>query len=219
MSQNNGKKRGEPCIVRKSNIPGAGRGVFAKRLIRKGDVVGFYDGIIYNKQQTLFERAKGSDKTYWIVWGDDDECALVGFEEVKNAGGYCQLLNDASNSWTVRPLNKYNVEPIDHKKYMELNGKEKKVGDNPEVLYFQATKRIKKGEELYFNYGKGYWWFKTPRIREKSRRFYNRCYLATYNTHCPGFNPERDWMEEDERDEYLKEAERLGFLMPCSWSG
>ena len=208
-----GKKSGEPCIVRKSNIPGAGRGVFAKRLIRKGDVVGFYDGIIYNKQKTLFEYAKGSDKTYWIVWGDNNECALVGFEEVKNAGGYCQLLNDASNSWTVRPLNKYNVEPIFQiKKYMELNGKEKKVGDNPEVLYFQATKRIKKGEELYFNYGKGYWFAQTPRMREKSRRFHNRRYLATYNTHCPGFNPERDWMEEDERDAYLKELERMGFL-------
>ena len=63
-----GKKSGEPCIVRKSNIPGAGRGVFAKRLIRKGDVVGFYDGIIYNKQQTLFEKAKGSDKTFWMCF-------------------------------------------------------------------------------------------------------------------------------------------------------
>ena len=188
MSRNNpkrkkGKKSGEPCIVRKSNIPGAGRGVFAKRLIRKGDVVGFYDGIIYNKQQTLFEKAKGSDKTYWIdasQWYGSG-CALVGFEEVKNAGGYCQLLNDASNNWTVRPLNKYNVEPIDHKKYMELNGKEKKVGDNPEVLYFQATKRIKKGEELYFNYGKAYWWAQTPRIREKSRRFNNRHFKSCIN--------------------------------------
>ena len=141
-------------------------------------------------------------------------CALVGFEEVKNAGGYCQLLNDASNNWSVRPLNKYNVEPIHQiKKYIELNGREKKVGDNPKVLYFQATKRIKKGEELYFNYGKGYWWFSTPRNRDKIRRLYNRSYLATYNTHCPGFNRERDWMEVDERDEYLKEAERLGFLM------
>ena len=215
-----GKKSGEPCIVRKSNIPGAGRGVFAKRLIRKGDVVGFYDGIIYNKQQTLFEKAKGSDKTFWIdashITRYGSGCALVGFEEVKNAGGYCQLLNDASNNWSVRPLNKYNVEPIDHKKYMELNGKEKKVGDNPEVLYFQATKRIKKGEELYFNYGKAYWWAKTPRIREKSRRFYNRKFVATYDTTCPGFNRERDWMEADERDEYLKEAERLGFLIPVT---
>ena len=223
MSRNNpkrkkGKKSGEPCIVRKSNIPGAGRGVFAKRLIRKGDVVGFYDGIIYNKQQTLFEKAKGSDKTYWIdashITRYGSECALVGFEEVKNAGGYCQLINDASNNLTVRPLNKYNVEPIYQiKKYMELNGKEKKVGDNPEVLYFQATKRIKKGEELYFNYGKGYWFAQQPRMREKSRRFHNRRYLTTYNTHCPGFNPERDWMEEDERDAYLKELERMGFLM------
>ena len=220
MSQNNpkrkkGKKSGEPCIVRKSNIPGAGRGVFAKRLIRKGDVVGFYDGIVYNKIQSLLEYCKDYDGTYWINIGEkgDEYPNLVGFEEVKNAGGYCQLINDASNNWTVRPLNKYNVEPIDQiKKYMELNGKEKKVGDNPEVLYFQATKRIKKGEELYFNYGKGYWWAQTPRMREKSRRFHNRRYLATYNTHCPGFNPERDWMEEDERDAYLKELERMGFL-------
>ena len=69
MSQNNpkrkkGKKSGEPCIVRKSNIPGAGRGVFAKRLIRKGDVVGFYDGIVYNKIQTLLEYCKDYEKTY-----------------------------------------------------------------------------------------------------------------------------------------------------------
>ena len=219
MSRNNpkrkkGKKSGEPCIVRKSNIPGAGRGVFAKRLIRKGDVVGFYDGIVYNKKQSLLEYCKDYDGTYWINLPNlGDECHLAGFEEVKNAGGYCQLINDASNNLTVRPLNKYNVNPIDHKKYMELNGKEKKVGDNPEVLYFQATKRIKKGEELYFNYGKGYWFAQQPRMREKSRRFHNRRYLATYNTHCPGFNPERDWMEEDERDAYLKELERMGFLM------
>ena len=78
------------------------------------------------------------------------------------------------------PLNKYNVEPISQiKKYMELNGKEKKVGDNPEVLYFQATKRIKKGEELYFNYGKAYWWSKTPRNRDKIRRLYIRKFVAT----------------------------------------
>ena len=65
MSRNNpkrkkGKKSGEPCIVRKSNIPGAGRGVFAKRLIRKGDVVGFYDGIIYNKQNQRLPNSKVS---------------------------------------------------------------------------------------------------------------------------------------------------------------
>ena len=115
-----------PIERRQSLIEGAGLGIFATRLIKKGEIIGYYDGILTNLQEedmvggmiiNIEEWFVGKyieSNTQRLVYEGCDEdwisgipkytqmCggyALCGFASHHNPRGFGQLINDCSTTY------------------------------------------------------------------------------------------------------------------------
>ena len=122
-----------------------GMGVFATKNIQKNQVCCFYDGffdtgpmcgVVITGQHGYGQSAPFNGNPNYL---------LAGFPTQLRPGGCAQMCNDASTTYTNR-----------NRKYLEhINVKE--TIDEDGCVLFVATKRIKKGTELLYSYGPGYW--------------------------------------------------------------
>lgn len=162
-----GDKKKDPgdLVLKNSKIEGAGKGLFAGKDYKKGEILGEYFGTRLINGEGKVPREKDAyiyttDKNTIIV--PDDGCLL-------------QYVNDAIDlkatveqvfSWFTkrkrRPTNKQlreavdiemDVEPFvtDGAKY-NVDWKEKK-----DRVYLVTTQSVEKGEEFFIYYGKFYW--------------------------------------------------------------
>lgn len=111
-----------------------GYGVFAKRSIKKGEFLGEYTGVI----RTL-AKAKKEDPgmVYSFDYGFNTIYAEYGLE-AKSQGNFARFINHA-------PEKKANLQS-----YLHFNSK------GPHIMLV-ATKAIKAGSQITFDYGNGYW--------------------------------------------------------------
>jgi len=114
-------------IVRKSTIPKAGKGLFAKTKIRRGEHIGFYEGKVLTDKEVEFEEYGDS---LYLLWICKDHWV---FGEGKY-GNYTQYINHSR---------KPNVELVTSTRW--------------KTARFRALSNIKEGEELFFDYGDYYW--------------------------------------------------------------
>ena len=142
--------RGFPVEVKEAG--GKGRGAFATRDVRRGQVCCWYDGIIADSCY----KATLATGDFGYCLATENETYIAGFRAQLREGGCAQLCNDASTTYTDQSDLKY-LKHINVKIEAYANG---------DGIAFIATKPIKKGEELLFSYGPGYW--KTKREREGS---------------------------------------------------
>ena len=116
------------CEVRSSRIHG--RGVFARRLVRSGTKLIEYRGEMIDKEESnrrgieLFEKSKETGSASVYIFDLNEEYDLDGNKEWNKA----RLINHSCEP---------NCEMVDE------DGK----------LFLYATREIKKGEELSFDYG------------------------------------------------------------------
>lgn len=114
-------------VVRESTIPQAGKGLFSKAKIRRGQHIGFYEGKVLSDAEVEFEDYGDSLYLLWIckdhwIFGEGEH------------GNYTQFINHSS-----RP----NVELVTSTRW--------------KTARFRALRTIKPGEELFFDYGDYYW--------------------------------------------------------------
>jgi len=129
-----------------------GKGVFATKNIKRGNICCYYDGIFCKDMHhaTLISNAFG--------YGQSLKCGgtLAGFIKQFHYGGVAQLINDASTDYKsdrdLKYLKKINVTFDD-------------AGGMDKPLICVATKNIKKGEQLFYNYGCDTYW-KSRKKRE-----------------------------------------------------
>lgn len=121
--------------IKTSLIPGAGKGVFAKKDFPSGAVLGVYSGkfITNDEHWELYRK----DKWHYVMGLSD--CAL------KNTNGYTAIDGQNGNIFTR----------INHAPEKFRNTKFIKLCESPYVQ-IATTKAIKKGEELYIDYGPNY---------------------------------------------------------------
>ena len=123
--RNNNSVKGNPYIekisVRQSLIHNGGRGVFAEKDFKKGEVIEVCPLLTDYKKN--FEKSKIKDYTFKSKFKPDQEVIVFGM---------CSMYNHSD---------KFNV----------LHNQD------PENMIFTAARDIKKGEELYVNYGNDYW--------------------------------------------------------------
>jgi len=142
-------KSEEPVEIKESNIKGAGKGLFTRRDIQKGEIIGFYDGIFLSNENYnhFYEKDKILQKLdkYLIKY---NKGIVLGFPEKRRKFGYCQLCNDFNITIHDKKgdNNRYNIDML------EISKK-----NNCSLPVFYAIKDIKKGDELFFDYGREYW--------------------------------------------------------------
>jgi len=119
--------------IRKSDIPGAGNGVFAKKDIPKGTELGYYVGEIINNKE--FEKR---------------------YKEYGH-GEYVLELTDPKN-----PRKQINIDAKKHYNWISRINAPKGTGKKASLHWdihglTIASRNIKAGEELLISYGKEYW--------------------------------------------------------------
>ncbi|PJZ71346.1 SET domain-containing protein-lysine N-methyltransferase [Leptospira perolatii] len=113
--------------IRESLIPGIGMGLFAKEDVFKGDTVGFYTGRI------LDDKSANSSKyceSKYLLWICKDHWI---YGEGKEAN-YTRYINHST---------KPNIKLV--------------VSTRWKTARFEVIRRIRAGEELFFDYGDEYW--------------------------------------------------------------
>ena len=120
--------------IKKSNIPGAGKGVFATKLIPKGSVMGYYKGKLYTQEQ--YEKLNNKDYIFELKFRNQPNF-------------YIDASNSKYSNWT-RYVNgarkKSQKDMINTDTYQQCFN-----------IYFEAIKDIHPGEELIISYGRHYW--------------------------------------------------------------
>jgi SET domain-containing protein len=116
----------EDFEVKKSSIPGIGKGLFTRVDIFKGDTIGYYEGKILTDEQA--ERPRYANSAYLLYVCKDHY--ILGEGKQSN---YTRYVNHS---------NKPNIEMINSTRW--------------KTSRFQALKRIKAGEELFLHYGPDY---------------------------------------------------------------
>ena len=107
--------------VRQSLIPNGGRGVFAEKDFKKGEVIEVCP--LLTDYRKNFSNSIIKDYTFKSKFKPDQEVITFGM---------CSMYNHSEN---------FNVSH----------------NQEPENMIFTAARDIKKGEELYVNYGSHYW--------------------------------------------------------------
>jgi len=145
--------------IRKSNIKGAGNGVFALADIKKGDVVCYYKVFV---TKSHIEKLRDAS----FAWEKNGKFAIGDYRKAEeystNVG---QFINDASSlRLTDADFSELEGVPyIDSEWYRsKLEGYylASVAGSNVQMddaFIIHACKDIKKGDELYLHYGYKYW--------------------------------------------------------------
>ena len=166
--------------IKKSKLPGAGKGLFASEKIAKNQDICQYIGVHvpmylvdlnYYDSDYLFQ---SPNETYAIDASDQFSC-------------YGRYANDSLSK-------------------MKINAKFSKVlGEDGAVL--KSIRDIKKNEEIYVSYGVGYWRDEPDRLAslpQEEQDFITSGRLAEY---IDSIHVESDSEEEDEEDEDYEEEQ------------
>ena len=118
--------------LKKSHLPGAGKGLFTKKDIPKGTVIVEYKGRI-----TTWEDIKHEDGKNGYLYYVNSKHVINAKPYVKTFGRYA---NDAKGRVRVKGLR-------NNSEYIEKNKR----------CFIRATKNIHAGDEIFVGYGKEYW--------------------------------------------------------------
>ena len=183
------------CVERRvSTRAGGGMGMFAKRDIQHGELMGFYDGVDRDmglRERTLSDGTrvtdltgggtenlvdliiglmisngqKGYNQTLITNTDDGEKIILHGYSEWIRPHGWAQLINDYSTEWddNDRKCNKggqYNVVMFEPSVMLDNCSSHTQTVDGKIIIpsdCVMASRNIKAGEELYYDYGYEYW--------------------------------------------------------------
>lgn len=128
------KLKKEKFIVKASQLPNAGKGLFTTVPIKKGEKVIEYKGEIINWPE--YEKRVAENKDGYLFYISDKRC----IDAFPTPEHIARLANDAHGLIRVKGLrNNCNYEIFGNK------------------CFIVAEKNIKAGEEIFVNYTKEYW--------------------------------------------------------------
>lgn len=122
--------------VKKSTLPKAGKGLFTKKIIKKGEVVCEYEGEKVTWKECLRRNENQSGKGGYYFHITDKNCVDAQYT-LWAMGRYA---NDATGVSRIKGLR-------NNAKYEVIKGKP----------YIVATRTINEKEEVFVSYGKEYW--------------------------------------------------------------
>jgi len=124
--------KGIRLVVKRSSLPGAGKGLFTKSLIPAGTRIVEYKGRI-----TTWKEVKTSEvENNYIFYVNRNH--VINAEPYKKALG--RYANDARGLRKIKGVRNNSIYAIDKDK-----------------VFIEATRDIFPGEEIFVDYGKDYW--------------------------------------------------------------
>lgn len=118
--------------VKRSGLPGAGKGLFAKAFIPKGMLIVEYKGKI-----TTWKDVKHDDGSNGYIYYVTRNHVI---DACRRQSALARYANDARGIGRVKGL-------VNNAEYVEIGNK----------VYIKSTKDIEKGQEIFVAYGKEYW--------------------------------------------------------------
>ena len=141
-------------IIKKSKIPGAGDGLFAKKIFHKNEIVSTYFGPILPKKHIYQSYMKNPElylkKIHPYVRDINDNQVVVGTKE-KDLMKCGVLVNDYAKLTSTK---KEDIQEYVNKSMKNANVTIMNTENHP---VYVTIKRVKKGEEFYAHYSVGYW--------------------------------------------------------------
>lgn len=139
---------GNGIAVRNSTIANAGRGLFATIAFRKGDTITEYDGEVIDIKEANRRRQHGlHSHIRSLVSG---RLAVDGrLVKAEYGKGGASFIND------IRDTTRYNAKLCNTTKL--INGVNRSGLPAIERSFARATTDIPPGQEIFVNYGNGYW--------------------------------------------------------------
>lgn len=159
-------------VVSPSLIKNAGLGVFAKRNVKKGQIVCFYDGLDVEVNNDVFDAYAMGHPTL-------EGMCRKGYDKQRCAKGVGQFINDGAmldlSDEDIIRLTKHkepleiNPKGVEHvldiiQQYQTNTTVKQNAGFIDDKFNVVATTNIKKGDELYFTYGANYWLNRTQKL-------------------------------------------------------
>ena len=122
--------------IKKSQLPSAGHGLWAKKNFKRGEVVVKYDGEIITWKEC--ERRNEAQEGYggYYMYINKKKC----IDAQHTIWAHGRYANDAAGLCRVEGIR-------NNAKYEISKGE----------VFIVATRTIKAGEEIFVSYGKGYW--------------------------------------------------------------
>lgn len=119
-------------VVKKSTLPGAGKGLFARHFIPKGTLIAEYKGKI-----TTWKEVKEDNRNNVYLYYMNRNHVIDARNHKKSKARYA---NDARGLKRIKGFTNNAV-----------------YAENGRRVYIESTKDIAPGEEILVNYGKEYW--------------------------------------------------------------
>jgi uncharacterized protein len=122
-------------VVKKSQLPGAGKGLYTKEFIKEGTAIVEYKGEIIDDKES--ERRAEEEDIYGYMFFINKKHCIDAYHTPQHVARYA---NDARGIARVKGLKNNSDYEIVKKK-----------------CFITATKDIQPGEEIFVDYGKEYW--------------------------------------------------------------
>jgi len=135
-------------IVKKSQLPGAGKGLYTKEFIKKGTAIVEYKGEIIDDKES--ERRAEEEDIYGYMFYINKKHCIDAYYTTQHVARYA---NDARGIARVKGLKNNSDYEIVKKK-----------------CFITATRDIQPGEEIFVDYGKEYWDVIRENIRIDKKR-------------------------------------------------
>ncbi len=160
MEKSFDKNQSVLVYVKNSSVSNGGKGLFAKKIIRKNEPVVMYHGTKID-HDVLYEWYEIGNEEYNanknLIRGTPHGYSILGNLHEKNINLCGVYVNDYSKFVIDNFESEKNYYDI-IKNYTKTNEKcNLIVDDSGEYPVYYAKRRIKKNEELFVHYGIGYW--------------------------------------------------------------
>lgn len=123
--------------IKTSKIPNAGRGCFAKRAFKAGELIAYFKGDVITMRKANKISNSADPRKYYFV--DLENGNIL---DVYDSPSLIKYANDAEGLTKMKGLS---------------NNSEIRVCSNRKMAYVVATKNIPVGSEIFLEYGEEYW--------------------------------------------------------------
>jgi hypothetical protein len=153
--------------IRPSMLAGAGNGLFALRDFAVGEPITEYYGELITFEEAIERKKKEGDshirshiQRYWYIDGSHmkDGTPIINAANQLHGKGGAAIANHKDKKHANSRYDFYD-SPVNEERFNQWMGGNKTIQQLPEerTTYITATKPIKKGDEIFVDYGREYW--------------------------------------------------------------